>query len=118
MPICWRNSTWRNGSSAVVRNGGVGQRIHGETLAWVADVVDDAAGGTDVAQIDLFLRIQMAAVLDGIHEQLAESSGDLFAHVGIQIAGQFTHELGETVGGGKPAARSAAKSNSACPKGS
>lgn len=40
-------------------------------------------------------RIQMAAVLDGIHEQFAESSRDLFAQIGIQIAGQFTHELGE-----------------------
>jgi hypothetical protein len=46
----------------------------------------------------------MAAVLDGVHQQLAESGGDLFALIGIQIAGQFAHELSETVGGGEPAA--------------
>ena len=62
------------------------------------------ARGADVAQVDGFLRVQVAAVLDGVHEQLAESGGDLFALVGLQIAGQFAHKLSETIGGGNPAA--------------
>src|SRR5271165_6826840 len=92
------------GIVGTIGDGGVRQRIHGKAFSGIADVVHNASGGADVAQIHDLLRIQMSAVLDGIHEQLAKRSGDLFALVGLEFAGQFAHELRQTLGGREPAA--------------
>src|SRR5580658_2603880 len=49
-------------------DGRMGQRVHGKTFAWVADVINDGARSADIAQGDALLRVEVATMLDSVDE--------------------------------------------------
>lgn len=82
-----------------IGNGGVRERVERETFAGIGDVNDDGPRGVQERGADALVGVALAAVLDGVEEQLAEGGDDVLADLHGQGSFELAKEMGGAVGG-------------------
>ena len=87
------------GESCRVGDGGVRQEVQGEAGAGIVNVDDDGPRGVQDGSAHALMRVVLAAVFDGVHEQFAEGGGNVFADLRRKVGGDLAQEMSGAVGG-------------------
>ena len=82
-----------------IRNGGVRECVERETFAGIGDVNDDGFRRAQERGADALVGVVLAAVLDGVEEQLAEGGDDVLADLRGEGGFELAKEMGGAVGG-------------------